>query len=66
MGFNPLTIFWVVWKERNRRAFERVEDINGFDILNNKWFQTLDFLLQSHPLSSMEDVTELVAMLIDT
>lgn len=44
----------------NKRAFEGVHDINGFDILKNKWFQTLGFLLQSPPLGIMEDFAELV------
>lgn len=41
------------------------DDTNGFDILKNRWFQILDFLLRGHPLGTMEDFTELIDMLID-
>lgn len=27
----PTTIFWVIWQEGNRRAFERVNDVEDFD-----------------------------------
>lgn len=40
---------WIVRKERNNRAFEGIDDVNGFDVLKNRWFRTLDFLLLGHP-----------------
>lgn len=40
-----LSTMWKVWKERNKRAFDEVEDVNGFDILKNRWFQTLIFFI---------------------
>lgn len=38
MKIIPLTIFWLVGNERNRRAFNGVEDVDGFDVLKNGWF----------------------------
>lgn len=59
MNFIPFTIFWVVWKEINR-TFEGVDDTNGFNILKNRWFETLDFFLYGHLLVTMENFAELV------
>lgn len=29
--------FWAIWNERNARAFEGINDDNGFDLIRNKW-----------------------------
>lgn len=57
----PLLYF--VWcKERNRRAFKRVEDdLNG---VRSKWFQTLSFFVMGHYLYYMKDVRDLSDILI--
>lgn len=47
-----LTIFWVVWKKRNKKAFEGVKDTNGYSLLKNRWFQTFTFLLMGHSIQS--------------
>lgn len=44
----PLTTFWMVWKERNRRAFEG--KVEGFDRVKNSWFQTLSLLIKGHTI----------------
>lgn len=41
LSLTHLAIFWVVWKERNMRAFEEVVD--DFDRVSDRWFQTLFF-----------------------
>lgn len=33
-----LTIFWIVWKETNMRDFGRADDVDGFNVLKNRWF----------------------------
>lgn len=38
----PLTIFWIIWKERNLRPFERIEV--GTYSFWDKWFNFLDLL----------------------
>lgn len=39
----PVNIIWTVWNERNKRVSERVDDVNAFNILKNRWFYTLIF-----------------------
>lgn len=60
-----VTIFWVVWKERNKRVFDGIDDVNEFDLLKNKWFQNLGFLLLGHSLQSIEDLRNLIDKLIN-
>lgn len=36
MDLMLLAIFWVVWKEMNKMTFDRVEDIDSFDILKSR------------------------------
>lgn len=47
------------------RAFEVVEDVNGFDISKDRWFRTLGFLLQGYLLVTLEDFAELIDLLIN-
>lgn len=38
-----LAIFWVIWKEKNKRTFHEIEeDINR---IRARWFQTISFFL---------------------
>lgn len=59
-----LTIFQMVHKERNKRVFDGIEDVDDFDILNNIWFQTLNFLLRCHSLYFMENIAILFYILV--
>lgn len=34
----PINCIWVVWKARNKRVLDRVEDADDLDILKNRWF----------------------------
>lgn len=60
-----LTIFWVVWNERSKRAFSGVDNVDDFDLLKNKWVQILSFLLLSYHLYSMKDLRNLIDTFID-
>lgn len=42
-----------------------MEDVNGFDVLKNRWFQTNGFLLLGHSSQLMEDLGDLIDQLID-
>lgn len=57
LSLTHLAIFWVVWKERNMRAFEEVVD--DFDRVSDRWFQTL-FFIMGHPFYIMEDLGTLL------
>lgn len=51
-------MWWSVWKERNRRAFEGVDCVKGFDILKNKWVRTRKFWMLGHPTVVIENFFE--------
>lgn len=59
-----LTTIWTVWKKRNR-TFDGMDDVNGYDILKNWWFQILYFFLMSHSPQSTEDFRNLFDKLLD-
>lgn len=63
VSFIPLTIFRIVWIEKNMRAFKMVKD--EFDRVRGRWFQTLDFLVMDHPLSEMVDFWDIIDILIN-
>lgn len=51
-SFIPLVTFWVIWKEKNKRALEGVE----MSLIELKIdVQTLSFLITGHPLYSLEN-----------
>lgn len=62
LGLIIFAIFWVVWKERNRRTFDGVEE--GTNKLRERWFLALGFLVIGQPLYSMEDLRELIGTLL--
>lgn len=57
----PFTIFWEVWKEKNRRIDDEVEE--SINKIRARWFQTLNVLVMDQPLYSMEDLRELIDIL---
>lgn len=42
----PLTIFWVIWKERNSKTFEEVKTNLGN--IKHKWIHTFGPILLGH------------------
>lgn len=32
----PITLIWTVWKEMNRKAFDDIDDVKGFNVLKNR------------------------------
>lgn len=40
---------WTVWKEMNKKTFDGIDDVKGFDVFKNRWFRTLSLLLLDHP-----------------
>lgn len=59
----PLTIFWVIWKERNNKAFDGKE-VN-FCNIKNRWFHYFGSILLAHNLDNLDDLGSIVYMLID-
>lgn len=45
-----LNIFLIVWKKRKERMFNGVDNVDGFDLPENRWFWNLSFLLLGYPL----------------
>lgn len=58
-----LTILWVIWKERNNRAFEGVEQ--DFNSINDKWFHYFGYTVLGHNLECFENLGSIVNILID-
>lgn len=59
----PLTIFWILWKERNNCVFEGIE--NTLLNVRDKWLHYFGSLFLGHNLLSIEDIGAVVNMLID-
>lgn len=52
-----------MWKERNKRMFNRVkEDIDNVRV---RWFQTPRIFFKGQPLYSIEDFDDLIDILVD-
>lgn len=59
----PLSIFWVIWKERNKRAFDGQEESSMN--LKNRWFHYFDSIMLGHSTYSLKDFWAIADMLID-
>lgn len=59
----PLSIFWVIWEERNVRAFGGIEG----EILNirNKWIHVFGSLILSHNINKLENFGNVIDLLTD-
>lgn len=44
----PLTVFWVIWKERNARTFEEKEC--NLNRLKDRWIHYFGFILLCHDI----------------
>lgn len=47
----PLTIFWVIWKERNKRVFEGIKVTPVY--INDKWLHFFSSIILGHNLDSL-------------
>lgn len=59
----PLSIFLVVWKEKNLRAFEGIE--KEFNVIRDNWIYSFAFMLLGHDIKGHEDVGAVFDILID-
>lgn len=50
----PLTIFWVVWKERNAKAFENIE--TNFTYVKDRWIYIFGYILFGRDINDWEDL----------
>lgn len=47
----PLSLMWVVWKEKNSRAFEGIE--NDFNSIKDRWFHLFGSLFLGHNIQDL-------------
>lgn len=59
----PLPLMWVVWKERNTRVFNGIE--NNFNIIKDRWFYTFSFLFLGHDIKDLENFGMVLDHLIE-
>lgn len=59
----PLSIFWVVWKERNLRAFEGIK--KDFTAIRDTWIHSFGSMLLGHDIRELEDFVAVFDLLID-
>lgn len=53
-----LIIFWIIWKERNNRAFEGKK--SDFVTIKNKWLHLFWSIVLGHNLDNIVDFASLV------
>lgn len=59
----PLTILWIIWKERSSRIFEGKE--TDFGTIKDRWLYFFGSIVLSHNLDSLEDFESIVDIFID-
>lgn len=59
----PLTIFWVVWKERDNRIFEGLEE--NFANIKDKSLHLFGSIILGHNLNCLDDFGATVNILTD-
>lgn len=59
----PLSIRWVVWKERNASAFDEIE--RDFVDIRDRWIHTFGFMILDHEINRIDDFRNVIDHLID-
>lgn len=58
-----LTIFWVIWEERNNRTFDGIE--SDFNKVKDNWFHYFGSNLLGHKLDCLDDLVDIVDILTE-
>lgn len=59
----PLSIFWVVWKEKNLKAFEGIE--KDLASIRNNWIYIFGYMILGHDIKELDDFGAIFDHLID-